>query len=56
MKVVGNYGVNAANSGTDRSREHLTCLRRLIKKPLHGICCFLGQGEEKSLVRTHQGL
>uniref|UniRef100_A0A2K6K2N9 Uncharacterized protein n=1 Tax=Rhinopithecus bieti TaxID=61621 RepID=A0A2K6K2N9_RHIBE len=28
MKVVGNYGVNAANSSTDRSREHLTCLRR----------------------------
>uniref|UniRef100_A0A2K6AUL5 Solute carrier family 66 member 1 like n=1 Tax=Macaca nemestrina TaxID=9545 RepID=A0A2K6AUL5_MACNE len=28
MKVAGNYGVNAANSGTDRSREHLTCLRR----------------------------
>uniref|UniRef100_A0A2I3NFC4 Solute carrier family 66 member 1 like n=1 Tax=Papio anubis TaxID=9555 RepID=A0A2I3NFC4_PAPAN len=27
MKVVGKYGVNAANSGTDRSREHLTCLR-----------------------------
>uniref|UniRef100_A0A7N9CDL3 Solute carrier family 66 member 1 like n=1 Tax=Macaca fascicularis TaxID=9541 RepID=A0A7N9CDL3_MACFA len=27
MKVAGNYGVNAANSGTDRSREHLTCLR-----------------------------
>uniref|UniRef100_A0A2K5JAZ5 Uncharacterized protein n=1 Tax=Colobus angolensis palliatus TaxID=336983 RepID=A0A2K5JAZ5_COLAP len=28
MKIMGNYGVNAANSSTDRSREHLTCLRR----------------------------
>ncbi|XP_011814422.1 PREDICTED: putative uncharacterized protein PQLC2L [Colobus angolensis palliatus] len=27
MKIMGNYGVNAANSSTDRSREHLTCLR-----------------------------
>ncbi|PNJ73046.1 PQLC2L isoform 6 [Pongo abelii] len=27
MKVVGNYRVNTANSSTDRSREHLTCLR-----------------------------
>uniref|UniRef100_A0A2I3HHP3 Uncharacterized protein n=1 Tax=Nomascus leucogenys TaxID=61853 RepID=A0A2I3HHP3_NOMLE len=28
MKVVGNYRVNTTNSSTDRSREHLTCLRR----------------------------
>ncbi|PNI78108.1 LOW QUALITY PROTEIN: PQLC2L isoform 2 [Pan troglodytes] len=27
MKVVGNYRVNTANSTTDMSREHLTCLR-----------------------------
>uniref|UniRef100_A0A2I3H543 Uncharacterized protein n=1 Tax=Nomascus leucogenys TaxID=61853 RepID=A0A2I3H543_NOMLE len=56
MKVVGNYRVNTTNSSTDRSREHLTCLRRLMKKTLHGICCSHGQGEAKSLVKTHQGL
>ncbi|EAW78701.1 hCG1811420, isoform CRA_a [Homo sapiens] len=27
MKVVGNYRVNTANSSTDTSGEHLTCLR-----------------------------
>uniref|UniRef100_A0A2I2YJH5 Solute carrier family 66 member 1 like n=1 Tax=Gorilla gorilla gorilla TaxID=9595 RepID=A0A2I2YJH5_GORGO len=56
MKVMGSNRVNTANSSTDKSRENLTCRRRLMKKSLHGICCSHGQGEAKSLVKTHQGL
>uniref|UniRef100_A0A2K5EV50 Uncharacterized protein n=1 Tax=Aotus nancymaae TaxID=37293 RepID=A0A2K5EV50_AOTNA len=56
MKVMGNYRANAANSSTDRSRGYLTCLRRLMKKSLHGICCSHGQGGANVLVKMHQGL
>ncbi|EAW78704.1 hCG1811420, isoform CRA_d [Homo sapiens] len=34
MKVVGNYRVNTANSSTDTSGEHLTCLRRIFQPQL----------------------